>query len=472
MVGVAFHSLIDVLYHFLWDGFQKMDGWMFCVRSFPILFFAGLISGCLMYFGSKSAAGSGIPQLKLAYWKDRGVLELPPVLVKFVAGAVTVGGGMSLGREGPSVYMAGGLTSWMARKFGAILHEQRVATLCGAAAGLAAAFNTPIAAVTFVLEELIEDLNSRAIGSILLASVVSIFGLYVIVGDSPVFIIPTVTQFHWKVYLATVPAAVFAAWTGVVFQKRTLEWRKEIKTRSRIPVWFRPAVGAIFTWILASIVFASTRRMGVLGLGYDDLAATLAGELAAATVLILLLSKLLATISCYAWGGCGGIFAPTLFMGAMVGSLTALITQGLCGFHSDEVRVLAVVGMTACLGAVVRAPITSILIVFEMTHNFAMVPPLMLGTLVSQAISRMGAHENFYTQALNDDGDVLDRHRGARDFSSWRSRKISDYASLHPRVLATESAQEIRLLLKETPYMAYPAVDSEGVLRGVVSREI
>ncbi|MES2310321.1 MAG: chloride channel protein [Verrucomicrobiota bacterium] len=471
LVGIAFHHVIEFLFRWIWSPFRQMDLLHFILYSFPVLLGAGLMSGILMVFGASSAAGSGIPQLKLAFWKEHGVIPLRPLFVKFLAGSITVGGGMSLGREGPTVYIAGGLTSWIGRRMGVILSDQRLAMACGASAGLAAAFNTPIAAVTFVLEEVIEDLNSRFIGSILLASVVSVFCLYLFVGNTPVFIIPTVTQFHWQVYFLTVFVAAFAAMIGVQFQKISLGWRLYIKKTSRVPVFLRPVLGAMVTWFAASVVFGFTGRMGVLGLGYEDLAETLAGNLALSTVLGLLIAKLIATISCYSWGGCGGIFAPTLFFGAMVGALFGMAGQQVLPLHGDDVSILAVVGMTACLGAVVRAPITSILIVFEMTHHFEMVPPLMLGMLVSQAVSRLEGHQNFYTKVLEDDGEEMDRYIGVRDFQEWKERKLRDHMSFRPHCLHDWSMESIRSLVAQSSYAFYPVVDARGLLQGVISRE-
>jgi len=469
-VAVVFHNSISWVYDSLWLPLADVSITRFAWTSLLILVPVGLLSGIILSVWAPAASGSGIPQMKLAYWRDMGSMPIRAVLIKFLAGILSVGGGLSLGREGPTVQISGGLTSWMAAQLGVVKFQRRTAAACGAAAGLAAAFNTPIAAVTFVLEEIIEDLNSRAIGRILLASVVAVFVLYLFTGNEPAFHIPAVKKFNWIVYMLALPVGACAALAGGAFQKASLGWRQHIRNHSRLPAWARPTVGALVTWLAACAVFAGTGRMGVLGLGYTDLGLGLAGGLALGTVAALLAAKFIATTACYAWGGCGGIFAPTLFLGAMTGCLLARSMALAMDIPGEDVTVLAVVGMSACLGAVVRAPVTSILIVFEMTHDFAMVPPLMLGTIVSQGISRWMNRDNFYTQVLHNDGINMDKHVEARDFSSWKSRRVSAFATFLVKTVEQWDISSVQALLLESSFAVYPVLDTEGKLHGVVSR--
>lgn len=471
LVAVAFHHAISAIFQSVWVPLTEVGFWEFAIFSFFILLIVGLVSGVMLSVWAPEAAGSGIPQLKVAYWRDMGAVPLRAVVVKFLAGAITVGGGMSLGREGPTVQMAGGLASWIGSKLGVVKFQRRTAAACGAAAGLAAAFNTPIAAVTFVLEEIIEDLNSRSIGRILLASVVAVFVLYLFTGTDAVFRIPVIESFDPVVYLLSVPVGALAALIGVGFQKATLSWRRQIRSGSRLPGWARPTVGALITWVAACAVFAGTGRIGVLGLGYGDLGIGLAGQLTLGTVAALLLAKFVATTASYAWGGCGGIFAPTLFLGAMTGCLAAQSLGLVLALDVEDVALLAVVGMSACLGAVVRAPITSILIVFEMTHDFALMPPLMIAAVVSQGLSRWLCEENFYSQVLLDDGIHLGKHIGVRDFADWKTRRVAAFATFEPVTIERFDPESMRGLLEKHHFAAFPVVDHRGKVRGLASRE-
>lgn len=442
----------------------------FVLGGFVVLACVGLITGIMLAKISPEAAGSGIPQLKVAYWRDMGRVSPRAIWTKFIAGALAIGGGMSLGREGPTVYLSAGICSVIGRRLGAINLQNRAMAACGAAAGLAAAFNTPIAAVTFVLEEVLENLNSRLVGRILLASFVSVFSLYILRGEKPVLALPESLHFDWRTYLLVPAAASAAALVGVAFQRAALGWRTRC-AQSSIPPMFRPVIGALVTWAAASAVFATTGHSGVLGLGYYDLNACLAGSIGLAAIAALLVGKWIATTASYAWGGCGGIFAPTLFLGAFSGALIAYLGGEAFHLDSGSRPLLAIVGMSACLGAVVRAPATSILIVFEMTHDFALVPPLMLGALVSQYISRRLCRENFYSQVIHDDKIELDTHRAIETFSDWKTRKLAAFATFPACAVTSEDLSKCPDVLASTPYSVYPIVDASGSLVGVISRQ-
>ncbi len=473
LVAVAFHHAIAFIFEVVWHPLSDLpptEFWKFALISFLVISTATLISGILLAVYAPDAAGSGIPQLKLSYWRDMGVIPFRTVWVKFVAGCVSVGGGLSLGREGPTVQMAGGLASWLSARFGVVKFERRTAAACGAAAGLAAAFNTPIAAVTFVLEEIIEDLNNRAIGRILLASVVSAFCLYFLVGNDPSFSIKFSGTFNWHLYLYGPVAAFLASLVGVAFQNLTLAWRRRIKSKSRVPVWGRPWVGGFFTWAAACIIFYHYNRLGVLGLGYDDLNDSLTGTLAWQISLSLLAAKFIATTASYAWGGCGGIFAPMLFLGGMTGAAFAALADLPLPMTTEEHIVLAVVGMSSCLGAVVRAPVTSILIVFELTHDFTLVPLLMLSAIISQATSRWLCANNFYTQVLDDDEIHLDKHMGHRDFAHWNRVRVSAFANFKPILVTSLDPDAVQTILDDSDHHTYPVTDDSGRIQGVVER--
>jgi CIC family chloride channel protein len=185
---------------------------------------------------------------------------------------------------------------------------------------------------------------------------------------------------------------------------------------------------------------------------------------------VLLVTKFIATVSCYGFGGCGGIFSPTLFFGGMMGVLVA----GLVGLQWHVSRAdtltLAVVGMSACLGGVVFAPVTGILIVFEMTHEFALVPALMIGALVSQAISRKMNRESFYDALLAQDGHQLEHVRPPRDLYSWQQLPVSAIANFKPVVLGELDPVTLRKTLDEHPYQQFPVVKA-GTLAGLVTRK-
>ncbi|MEI9865004.1 MAG: chloride channel protein [Limisphaerales bacterium] len=442
---------------------------IFLFGSLAILVGSSLAVGWLLNSFCKEAAGSGIPQLKLAFWKDFGFTPWRVAWVKFLAGILSVGGGSSLGREGPSVQIGGVLAANLAGVTGAAKQNRRAASAAGAAAGLAAAFNAPLAATTFVLEEIIGDLNSRLLGSVLLASVLGALVVHGVIGKQPSFTLNGVESPTWVGYLLTPVVAALASLAGVYFQRSSLGLRRRVKQSKKIPGWLVPVVGALITWILGVAVFWRTGHLGVFGLGYDDLSSALAGDVGWQLAAVLLLTKFVATFSCYGFGRCGGIFSPTLFFGGMIGIVVAGLLNLEFAVTRGDLLTLAVVGMSACLGAVVWAPVTGILIVFEMTQKFSLVPALMLGALVSQAIARrMNAH-NFYDALLEQDHHRLEHVRPPRDLQSWEQFPVSAVANFAPVTITSLAEAELNKVLPAHPYLQFPVVIEEK-LQGVLTR--
>lgn len=468
-IAVAFHQCIHLLYGRTFETWAVQSPDTFAWRTLALMLAASLASGLLLHFAGPSAAGSGIPQLKLAYWKEFGWSSPRIMWVKFVAGAVSIGSGMSLGREGPSVQMAGTMGSVIATRLGLAKAKHRMPAAAGAAAGLAAAFNTPLAAVTFVLEEIIGDLNSRFLGNVLMASMIGALVVHGLLGAEPAFRMVVTNEPGWQVYVLTPWVAACATLAGLLFQRGSLNLRGWSHAQRRLPAWALPSVGALLTWAIGMLVWKQTGRLGVFGLGYNDLSDALSGRLAWELAALLLVAKLLATILCYGLGGCGGIFSPTLFFGGMAGLAAAGLGKLVLPLHEGDQVVLAVVGMCACLGAVVRAPVTGILIVFEMTHQFSLVLPLMLGVLVSQAISRRMMNSNFYEEVLEQDGHHLNRIIPPRDLGAWQQLPASAIANFHPESLTDLGRESLRAAFNRHPYSNFPVLQ-DGKVVGVLTR--
>lgn len=467
---VAFQLGMNWLYQVGLVGLSRQTLTVFLFGSFVVIVSSSLLVGWLLNSFCREAAGSGIPQLKLAFWKDFGTVPWRVAWVKFVAGIISIGGGSSLGREGPSVQLAGAVGSNLAGLAGESKQSRRAGAAAGAAAGLAAAFNTPLAATTFVLEEIIGDLNSRFLGGVLLASVLGALIVHGVIGKQPSFTLQGVDTPSWVGYALTPVVAALAALVGVCFQKSALGLRQRMKDRRRLPGWLIPVAGAIITWVLGSVVFWRTGHLGVFSLGYDDLSSALAGDLGWQMAAVLLVTKFTATFTCYGFGGCGGIFSPTLFFGGMTGVFVAGLVNLEWTVSRVDALTLSVVGMSACLGAVVGAPVTGILIVFEMTHEFSLVPALMIGALVSQAIRRRMNRHNFYEALLDQDGHRIEHVRPPRDLMSWQQLPVSAVANFHAVVVDDLSFVALKNMLRKHPYQRFPVV-SNGRLRGILNRK-
>jgi CIC family chloride channel protein len=493
LATVAFQLVMNLLFEWGIRFFARAEDTSlgeFALTSLGIMVGTSLVAGWLLRRFCPEAAGSGIPQMKLAFWKDFGHVPFRVIWVKFIAGVLTIGGGASLGREGPSVQLAGAVGSNLAALLGEAKQKRRESAAAGAASGLAAAFNTPLASITFVLEEIIGDLNSRFLGSVLLASVLGAFVVQGIIGPIPAFKLPQIQPEDviptYQGYALTPLVALLASLVGVQFQRSCLRLRSKAKRWRFGNSWAFPVVGALITWMLGISVFVTTGilteaegRLGVFGLGYEDLTAALEFDspLIWKVALLLLLGKFVATVACYGTGGCGGIFSPTLFFGAMTGLVVAggLAEVGhLVGVNLDlareDILTLVVVGMSACLGAVVWAPVTGILIVFEMTHEFRLVPALMLGALVSSWISRRFNSRNFYEGLLEQDGHEVEHVRPPRDLTEWQQLPVSAIANFKPVLMGDLAPEKVIATLRDYPYERFPVV-IERQLKGVLTRE-
>jgi CIC family chloride channel protein len=472
-VAVLFHVAIHWLFSSTIEAFAEAENG-FLLKTLFVLLGTSVIATILISRSGPEAAGSGIAQLKLSFWKDFGVIPLRITVVKFFAGILSIGGGLSLGREGPTVQISGGLASYIGGKLGMAKQARRGACAAGAAAGLAAAFNTPLAAITFVLEEIIGDLNSRYLGLVLLSSVIGAFTVHATLGNQPAFQLDAVESITWIGYAATPIVAAAAAALGLLFQSLTLKVRGRCRA-TRLPNHFKrflPLIGSLTTWAIGCLVFVKLGLLGVFGLGYGDLTAALAGDMFWKTAGLLLLAKFVCVVIAYGAGGCGGIFAPLLFLGGMIGYTIAGALHQIIPLSDGDITTLAIVGMCACFGSVVRAPITGILMLFEMTHQFLLLPPLLIATLVSQVISLSRGSHNFYDGLLKQDGHDLNNVLPPRDLDQWRRRPVGTIASFEPRSIPIDSnATAIEALLEKTTFDRFPIVNESNECLGVISRD-
>jgi CIC family chloride channel protein len=469
LAAVAFQESISWIYHYCYRVPAAGSLAHFAWISLAAMTGSCLLAGWLLASFCPEAAGSGIPQVKLAYWKEFGYAPKRIAWIKFIAGVASIGGGQSLGREGPTVQIGGNLASSLAGALGVAKQNRRAASAAGAAAGLAAAFNAPLASVAFVLEEIIGDLNSGSLGTVLLAAVVGAFVVHACVGPQPAFALPNISEPTWRAYLLMPVASAFAALAGAFYQRCTLDLRAASR-KLPIPKWLHPLMGGLLTWAIGFAVFAKSGHLGVFALGYDDLSDALLHGMAWKLALVMLIGKEIATIACYGLGGCGGIFSPNLFFGGMCGIVVAGVGGHFLPLTPADSVLLAVGGMSAGLGAAVQAPVTAILIIFEMTHQFALVPGLMLAGLVSQVIARSINPVNFYEEALEQDGHQMEHLIPPRDLRSWHSLPISAVATLKPVVIADLSEPALKELLAHHPYRHFPVVKGDH-LQGVTTRD-
>ncbi len=405
LAAVAFHKTIQWLEHLLIDPANNAPGhsWIFWTILTPAL--GGLVAGVGLVFWVPAAAGSGIPQVKVAFSLRYGLISLRETVGKFVLCAFQIGAGASLGLEGPTVQICAGVTSLISRAARLSPQYRRRMTSVGMAAGIAAAFNAPIAAITFTLEELIGDLDQTMLAGVIVAAALAALVEHKIMGDDPVFHVPKPYELNnsesliWYALLG-----VLAAVVSVTFTDSLLWLRARFKSLTAIPRWVHPAMGGLGTGALAVIGLYFFHMNGIAGDPYKTLTMALTGTLPVILMAVFCVLKLLATVFSYSSGGSGGIFAPSLFMGGMLGGAVGYIDVTVFHHSQDAIGAFAVVGMGAVFAGIVRAPMTSILIVFEMTGSYGLVLPLMIANISAFALARYWRHVPVYEALLAQDG--------------------------------------------------------------------
>lgn len=282
----------------------------------------------------------------------------------------------------------------------------------GVAAGIAAAFNAPIAAVTFTLEEIIGDLDQTMLSGVIVAAALAAVVERTILGAHPVlevlrtYSLTSASSLVWYAVLGGLSAVVSIAFTDSLLGLRG--WFKQLLL---IPKWAHPAIGGAVTGALAVIGLATLHTTGIAGGGYTTLGQALLGSLPLRVMVGLCVLKLLATVFSYASGGVGGIFAPALFIGAMLGGAVGCIDVAVFHHPADEIGAFALVGMGAVFAGIIRAPITSVLIIFEMTGGYELVLPLMVANMSAYALARHWRRTPIYEALLLQDGVELPRGR-------------------------------------------------------------
>jgi len=368
----------------------------------------GLFAGLALHYWVPGAVGSGVPQVKVAYALHSGHVPVRDAIGKFILGIVQIGSGASLGREGPTVQICAGISNWLARISSLSRQSQRRMAVVGVAAAIAAAFNAPIAAVTFTLEEVIGDLDQTMLSGVIVAAALAATVERGILGQHPVLAIQrTYTLGPATSLLSYAALGLVSAVVSVAFTDFLLGLRERFKSFTSVPKWVHPAIGGALTGGLALVGILWLRQEGITGGGYRTLSAALSGSLPVQALVGLCILKLAATVFSYGSGGVGGIFAPALFMGAMIGGAVGYVDVTIFHHSSESIAAFALVGMGAVFAGIIRAPMTSVLIIFEMTGSYGLILPLMIANMTAYALARQWRRPQIYEALLSQDGVEL-----------------------------------------------------------------
>jgi CIC family chloride channel protein len=420
----------------------------------------GLIVGPLVYLWAREARGHGVPEVMEAVALKGGLIRKRIVLIKSLASAICIGTGGAVGREGPIVQIGSAIGSTIGQIFKISADRMRTLVGCGAAAGIAATFNAPIAGAMFALEIILSDFGLATFSPIVISAVVATAISRHFLGDFPAFSVPAyelVSLWEFPLYLLL---GVVCAAVGVAFVK-TLYWSEDLFDRVRIPEYLKAGVGGLIIGV------AALWAPHILGVGYGSIDLSLAAKMTWYLLMALVFCKILATAVTIGSGGSGGIFAPSLFIGAMVGGCFGLFVHDLWPQTTASPGAYAIVAMGALVSATTHGPLTAILMLFEMTGDYKIILPLMITCIISTLVAGQLFRESIYTLKLIRRGVDI---RGGREINTLKSMSVADVMNTSVETIFEGTPLGVlSKMIAKSKYNSFPVLDREKRLTGVVS---
>ena len=410
----------------------------------------GLIVGPIIYFLVREARGSGIPEVMEAIATKGGWIRARVIPLKALLSAISIGSGGSAGREGPIVHIGSSTGSIVGQYLNLNEEKRKILIGCGASAGIAGTFNAPIGGMLFSLEVLLGEFRISRFSPLIVSSVMSTVIAQVYLGTNPAFMIPEYTLVSpWEI-IPYIFLGLIGAFVGMAFSK-SLYLTEDLFNKLNIPVYLKPAIGGLLMGILA------LQLPNLYGVGYSSIEQTLTGQMGLWMLLLLAAGKIVATNLTLGSGGSGGVFAPSLFIGATTGGTFGIIVHSLFPASTGLPGSYALVGMGAVVAGAAHAPLTAILILFEMTRDYHIILPLMLSCIISAVISMQIKPHNIYTTKLMQRGIDIRRETEAPILRSIKVREVmsTDIISLNEGA----SVEEINRVFSESHHTHFPVVE-------------
>ena len=420
----------------------------------------GLVVGPLVYFWAREAKGHGVPEVMEAVALKSGLIRKRLVIIKSLASAICIGTGGSVGREGPIVQIGSAIGSTIGQMLKISADRMRTLVGCGAAAGIAATFNAPIAGSMFALEIILGDFGLATFSPIVISSVIATAVSRHFLGDAPAFIVPAyelVSAWEFPVYVVL---GLFCALVAVTFTK-TLYRMEDIFDGLKFPEYLKAVIGGAILGVI-SLLFPQ-----VLGVGYGAIDMSLGQSYAWWLLLVLVICKILATSITIGSGGSGGIFAPSLFMGAMAGGFFGTVVHHLFPSVTASPGAYSIVGMGAVVSATTHGPLTALLMLFEMTGDYKIILPLMITCIISSIVARQLLKESIYSLKLLRRGINLEE---GKEINVLKSIRVSEVMNTKVETI-TEALGLERLaeIISKSKYNSFPVVSDGNKLTGILS---
>ncbi len=439
-------------------GFANWGGYRWWLPIIPAL--GGLLVGPIVYKFASEAKGHGVPEVMNAVARLGGIIRPRVAAAKTLASAICIGSGGSAGREGPIVQIGSALGSTIGQLFRMSGARVRILVGCGAAAGISAVFNAPIAGVIFASEIILGDFAVKTFAPVLLASVVSSVVTRTFMGNHPAFEIPSYSLVSaWEVPLYAIMGIGLGAF-AVLFT-RVLDATEDFVDKIKITNWTKPAVGGLLLGGLA--IFYPQ----VLADGYQTIKLTLYGDMGLALLVVLIGMKLVATSLTLGSGSSGGIFAPSLFMGAVAGGAFGTVVHEWFPSVTATPGAYALVGMAGLVAGATHAPITAILIIFEMTNDYRIILPLMVTVVFAVLVAGRLFPHSIYTVKLFKRGIDI---QGGRDINVLRSHTVTEVMdSDFETIPAATTLTDIFRIIERSTESYFVVVDRQDRMKGILS---
>jgi len=420
----------------------------------------GLVVGPLVYFFAREAKGHGVPEVMEAVALKGGVIRKRVVVVKSLASAISISTGGSVGREGPIVQIGSAIGSTLGQMLKVSQDRMRTLVGCGAAAGIAATFNAPIAGSMFALEVILGDFGLATFSPIVISSVVATAVSRAFLGDVPAFIVPNyelVSAWEFPLYMGL---GLFCAVVGVLFIK-ILYLTEDLFDDFKFPEYLKGIIGGIILGV-TGLFFPE-----VLGVGYGGIDMALMQNLAWWVLLLLIVLKILATSITIGSGGSGGIFAPSLFLGAMAGGFFGTVVHQIFPTVTASPGAYSIVGMGAVVSATTHGPLSAMLILFEMTGSYKIILPLMMSCILATIFAGMLKKDSIYTLKLVRRGVDI---REGKEINVLKSMSVKDVMSHRVETIQEGSALvEMTDQIAKSRFNSFPVLNADNKLSGILS---